>query len=151
MTTLTAPRIQTIRAPAADAVSARRAALLALDPAVRALLQRRLVERDPSLRVARALVCDLTVYDEVYEDTPAGGHWTVAVRRPLFLSHQVASYSVTLEFDADNRPARFNVSGAGEAVSDDASLDALDRALGRALVTGPLRTWAPSVVPGISL
>lgn len=154
MTSLTANPITVVpavAAPAPDAVSLRRAALLTLDAGVRELLQRRLLDGDPAMRSPYAPVVELTVYDTVYAGTPAGGHWTVAVRRPLLFGHQVAGYTVTLEIDGQDRPARFQVSGASEVVSDDASLPALERALARARITGPLVTWAPSFMPGISL
>ncbi len=137
--------------PTADPVATRAAALNALDADVQALLRHHLTD-DGRNRLGRpGAMIALTTYDTVYPANPAGGHWTAAVRRPALLAHQVQCYTVTLEFDERHRPARFQVSGAGEVVSDDASLAALDWALVRAKAAGPLVTWAPSFMPGISL
>ena len=133
-------------------IAARREALRALDAVVRPLLRRRLVDGGGLPSSLLPPVIGLTVYDAVYPATPAaGGHWTVAVRRPLFLLHQVDTFTVTLEFDASDRPARYRLSGATEVASEDATVEALDRALDRVLASGPQRTWAPSFVPGFSL
>jgi hypothetical protein len=134
---------------AIQTLATRREALVALDRAVRTLLQRRIVSRAFSLLPP---IVDLTVYDEVYAGMPAvGGHWTVAVRRPMLLMHSVATFTVTLEFDGRQRPLRFRVSGASEVASEDATLESLDRALVEAQQSGPAVTWAPSFVPGFSL
>jgi hypothetical protein len=139
------PRSSSCPAPRA-AVAARAAALRALDPVVRDLVARHLC------RGSGRPLLELTVYDVVYPATPAvGGHWTVATYRPLLLGHQVASYALTLEFDAAQRPARFRVCGAEETVSEDATPAALAWALAHAARGGPLRTWAPGFPPGISL
>lgn len=135
--------------PVSDPITLRRTALESLDATVQPLLRARLLDSRP--RSPLPPVLTLTVYDTVYRSTPAGGHWTVATRAPLLVGHQIASYTVTLEFDAAHKPARFQVSGAREVVSDDASLEALDRALTRAAAAGPVVTWAPNFMPGISL
>lgn len=148
---LTTPVPAAPAAPASGRLAARREALTALDAIVRPLLRRRLVDSG-LLSSPLPPVIDLTIYDAVYPATPAvGGHWTVAVRRPLFLLHQVDTFTVTLEFDASDRPARYRLSGATEVASEDATVEALDRALDRVLASGPQRTWAPSFVPGFSL
>ncbi|MBI2760332.1 MAG: hypothetical protein HYX51_02760 [Chloroflexi bacterium] len=134
---------------AAPTLATRREALVALDRAVRTLLQRRIVSRAFSLLPP---LLDLTVYDEIYPGMPAaGGHWTVAVRRPMLLMHSVATYTVSLEFDARQRPLRFRVSGASDVASENATLESLDQALVEAQQSGPAVTWAPSFVPGFSL
>lgn len=144
-----------ISAPARSAgkVALRREALRALDESVRTLMHRRLLEGGMGRTAAFASpVMELTIYDYVYAATPVvGGHWNLAVRRPQILRHQIDSYTVTLEFDEQQRPARFQVTGAKDVVSDDATLEALDRALVRAAAAGPQRTSAPSFMPGISL
>ena len=150
-TTAAAPVLAPPALPTADTLAFRREALTALDSIVRPLLRRRLLT-GPAMASFLPPVVDLTVYDAVYRATAAvGGHWTVAVRRPLLLAHQVASFTVTLEFDDEQRPSRYLVRGASEVVSDDATVEALDRALSRAAAAGPQTTWAPSFVPGISL
>ena len=152
MTTVAdAPVLLQPAAAQADALAVRHEVLTALDGVVRPLLRRRLLS-SPAMMSFLPPVVDLTVYDAVYRATPAaGGHWTVAVRRPLIFAHQLASFTVTLAFDGEQRPAHYRVHGASEVVSDDATVEALDRALTRAATVGPQITWAPSFVPGISL
>ena len=150
--TVTTPTRLTPAVPAADALAIRYEVLHALDTSVRILLRDRLVNGAARLSQFQPAMIDLTIYDRVYRAMPAaGGHWTVTLRRPGFFTHAIATYTVTLEFDNDQRPARFQVTGAKDVVSDDATLEALDRALVRAAAAGPQITTAPSFVPGFSL
>ena len=131
-----------------DRVAARREALTALDSFVRPLLAERL--RMPLAFLLRPAV-DLTIYDEVYRRTNAGGHWTVSSRWTGLLTHTIASYTVALHFDTDDLASHFVISGAREIVTDDATPESLARGLDAAAVAGPLITWAPNFPPDISL
>jgi len=131
----------------ADGVAARREALTALDSFVRPLLQER-------LRLPFGLVppsVELSVYDEIYRRSSAGGHWTVSTRWTNFLTHTIAAYTVALHFDASQRPAFFRISGAREVDTESATPEALARGLQQAALGGPLITWAPNMPPSISL
>ena len=146
----TRPPLATVTpvAPVApDRVAARRAALTALDSFVRPLLAEH-------LRLPFSLVpptVELTIYDEVYRRTSAGGHWTLSTRWTGLLTHTISGYTVTLHFDAEDRPSRFLISGARDIWTDDATPEALARGLAEAARGGPLVTWAPNLPPGISL
>jgi hypothetical protein len=133
--------------PQTDRLALRREALTALDGIVRPLITERL--RLP-LTAGRPLV-ELSIYDEIYRRSRAGGHWTVAGRVPGLVGHTVVSYTVTLYFDAQDRPEFYLVSGARDIETEDATPEALDRALAEATATGPLTTWAPNFPPQISL
>lgn len=150
MTTATLGRSPVTESVAPSAVSTRREALTAMDATVRPLLERRLV---PVLGFSLTLPSvDLTVYDVVYPAVAmAGGHWMVTARQPWLLSQRFATFTVVLEFDEQQRPARFRISGATDVTSDDATPEALDRALARAAAAGPKVSWTPMVMPGFSL
>ena len=137
------PRVEVPEAN--DRVAARREALTALDSFVRPLLREKL-----SMPLARPAV-DLTIYDEVLRRSTAGGHWNVTSRWFGLVGHTIASYAIALHFDADDRPTRFVISGARDVISEDATPEALARALDAAAQAGPLMTWAPNFVPDISL
>lgn len=130
-----------------DQIEARQATINALDSFVRPLLAERL--RPPFSLGAPAV--DLSAYDAVYARSSAGGHWTVSTRWMGFFSHVIAGYTVTLHFDADDRPSHFSIDGASEVVTDDATPASLVEGLDRAGRAGPCVTWAPSIPPGISL
>lgn len=135
--------------PPAEVVAMRQRAMQALDDDVQAVLQRQLAT---GLITAVPRIVELTIYDAVYRAAPAvGGHWTVAGHRRSFVGMRVESYTITLEFDAAQRPARFRVCGAAETVSTDATPAALDAALTVARRTGPQTGWTPTHLPGISL
>jgi hypothetical protein len=134
-------------APVHDRVAARREALTALDSFVPALLQDKL--RLP-FTFARPTV-ELTIYDAVYRRTQVGGHWTLAGRWTGLLSHTVASYTVALHFEEDDRASHFVISGAQTVVTRDATPESLARGLDAAARGGPLITWGPNLPPGISL
>lgn len=130
-----------------DRVAARRGTLTALDSFVRPLLTER-------LRMPLAFgppTVDLTIYADVIRRSNAGGHWSAASRWFGFVGHTIGSYAVTLHFDSLDRPSHFVISGAREVRTDDASPDSLARGLNAAVRAGPLLTWAPNFVPGISL
>lgn len=147
--TLTAPAAPMVAATQVDGLAARRDAFAAMDGDVRALLRHRLLGGGFSLLPP---VVELTVYDRVLARTPAtGGHWTVAQRTPVLLLHRVDCYTISLEFDAHQRPVRFHIEGAAATVSTGATLEALDMALIAARRAGPQTAWAPSFVPGLSL
>ena len=132
-------------------VATRQQVLHALDRWVRPLLRTRLLG-DMNGCSPVPPVLDLTVYEVVYAHTPAvGGFWTVATCRPSGIGHQVAAFTVIPEFDACQQPVRYTISGAADIASDDATPEALDRALVHAAAGGPHTTWAPTCVPGISL
>jgi hypothetical protein len=153
---MTAPatleRPAAVAAPAltpAEIVASRQRIMQALDGPVQALLRRQLAT---GLISAVPRMVELTAYDAVYLAAPAvGGHWTVAGRRRSFFGVQVESYTITLEFDEEQRPVRFRVCGASEVLSTNATTEALDTALTAARRSGPQTGWAPAVVPGISL
>jgi hypothetical protein len=96
-------------------------------------------------------VVELTVYDEVFRRSAAGGHWTLTSRWTGLLTHTVAGYTVALHFDAGDRPSHFVISGARETVTEDATPEALARGLTAAASAGPLVTWAPNFPIEISL
>lgn len=128
-------------------IAARREALTALDSFVRPLLADTL--RMP-LAPARPTV-DLTVYGDIYRRSGAGGHWDVTSRWLGLIGHTIASYAVSLRFDAQDRPSHFVISGAREFHTVDATPEALSDGLDRAAAAGPLVSWAPSFVSDISL
>lgn len=133
----------------AQVVDARREAMHALDELVRTIVDRRLLG-SPAGAYRRPL--ERTAYDAVYASTPsAGGHWTAALRRPTFFGNAIESYTIVLHFAAEQRPAWFCVCGAREVESEDATPEALDRALAEAVRHGPERGWAPAFMPGLSL
>ena len=94
---------------------------------------------------------DLTIYADVLRRSHAGGHWSATSRWIGFVGHTIGSYAVTLYFDSLDRPSHFVISGAREVRTDDASPESLARGLNAAVRGGPLLTWAPNFVPGISL
>src|SRR5215208_5343889 len=141
------PTTDIIPAPAHDRIAARREALTALGSFVPSLLQDKL--RLP-FTFARPTVA-LTAYDEVYRRSQAGGHWTLAGRWTGLLSHTVASYTVALHFDEQDRASHFVISGAQTVVTRDATPESLARGLDAAARGGPLITWGPNLPPGISL
>lgn len=128
-------------------LAARREALTALDSFVRPMLAEKL--RMP-LAPERPAV-ELTVYGDIYRRSGAGGHWDVTSRWLGLVGHTIASYAVSLRFDAQDRPSRFVISGAREIVTTDATPEALAAGLDRAAAAGPLVSWAPSFVSDISL
>jgi hypothetical protein len=128
-------------------IATRRAALLAVDSFVSPLIETKL--RLPMLFGQPAV--ELTVYDQVYRRSPAGGHWTLSSRWMDLIGHTIASYTVTLHFDEQDRPARFVVEGVRRVETADASPEALGRAMEDASRGGPLMTWAPNYVTEISL
>jgi hypothetical protein len=134
----------------AEIVAERGAAMQAMDGAIRTLLRRYLTTA--ALPTMLPPVLELTAYDTVYAATPAaGGHWTAATRRSLMFGLQVESITATLEFDEEQRPSRFRVSGAVDLLTNDASPEALERALAQTRRSGLRVGWAPAVVPGLSL
>jgi hypothetical protein len=142
------PKLTVIEpAPVQDRVAVRCEALVALDSFVRPLLTEKV--QLPML-FGRPTV-ELTIYDEVYRRTRAGGHWTVNSRLIGWLTHTIAGYTVELHFDDEDRPSHFVISGAQKVVTDDASPEALGRGLEAAVRGGPLITWAPNFPPDISL
>lgn len=133
----------------AQIAASRRRAMQRLDPAVQQVVRRHLAT---GLISAASPMVEMTAYDAVYLAAPAvGGHWTVAGRRRSFFGVQVESYTITLEFDEKQHPARFRVCGASEVLSTDATPEALDAVLTAARTRGPQAAWAPAFVPGISL
>jgi hypothetical protein len=133
----------------AQIAASRRRTMQALDPAVQDVVRRHLAT---GLISAASPMVEMTAYDAVYLAAPAvGGHWTVAGRRRSFFGVQVQSYTITLEFDEQQHPSRFRVCGATEALSTDASPEALDAALTTVRTRGSQAGWAPAFVPGISL
>ena len=138
--------VQTVE-PAHDRIAARREALTALDSFVRPLLAEKL-----SLpRSFGSPSVELTVYDEVFRRSNAGGHWTAFSRWVGFLTHRISGYSVALHFDDQDRASHFVINGAREIVTDDATPESLARGLEAVALAGPLVTWAPNFPPGISL
>lgn len=142
------PVVDRRRSTDADAfnfIDQRRSAIEAIDPMVRRLLSRVGTPMP-------VLVAPVTVYEAVHPGSPeTGGHWTASATLMGFLTHTIWSYAVTIEFDQQQKPARFVVSGAGTVYSDDATEGALSAALARAAVRGPLRTTAPHAFPGFAL
>ena len=133
----------------AEIAASRQRTMQALDGEVQTVLRRHLAT---GLITAMPRMIEMTPYDAVYLAAPAvGGHWTVAGRRRSFFGVQVESYTITLEFDEEQRPARFRVCGAAEVLSTDATPEALDAALTAARRTGAQTGWAPAFAPGISL
>ena len=117
-------------------VAARAAALRELDPMVRRQIGR--------IGSALPLSVESTVYDALFPATPAiGGHWTATSVWMGLLTHAIATYSVALAFDADDRPHHFEVTGARAVVTPDTSEAALQAALRTVADAGPLRTAAP--------
>jgi hypothetical protein len=94
---------------------------------------------------------ELTAYDEVYRRTTAGGHWTVASHWTGLLTHAVATFTVALHFDAEDRADHFVIAGARTVATPDATPEALARGLEAVAAGGPLITWAPNFPPGVSL
>jgi len=128
-----------------QAIERRRAAALALDPMVRGALATLLPPFPPA-------TIDLTLYDDIYPANPhAGAHWTSAALTLGLFAHAVASYSVTLVFDDEDRPAYFLVEGARSIASVDASEAALREALERVRAAGPLSTVSTHVFPSLGL
>lgn len=130
---------------AADRIDTRRAALLRLDPLVRRQLQR------PGTALALRII-ELTAYDEIYAGSPeVGGHWTAAT--PVFglFAHSINAISVALLFDEQDRPRRFQVSGARTVLSVDASEAALSSALDEVLAAGPAISTAPHVFQSLGI
>ena len=126
-------------------VDRRRDAMLALNP----MVQRVLALVSGGLP---APTIDVTIYDAVYPANPAaGGHWTVASLLMWMWSHSVASYTVTLLFDDDDRPLRFVVHAASEITSSDTSEAALREALESARPRGPLQSFSPHLFTNIGL
>jgi hypothetical protein len=134
-------------APVRDGVALRREALTALDSFVRPLVAEKL---SLPFTFARPSI-DLTIYDEVYRRTRAGGHWTVSSRWIGPLTHTIAGYTVALHFDDEDRVSHFVISGAQTVVTRAATPEALADGLVAAARGGPLITWAPNFPPGISL
>jgi hypothetical protein len=133
----------------AQIAASRRRTMEALDSMVQDVVRGHLAT---GLITAVPRIVEMTAYDAVYLAAPSvGGHWTVAGRRRTFFGVQVESYTITLEFDEKQQPARFRVCGASEAVSTDASPEALNAAITTARRTGPQTGWAPAFAPGISL
>lgn len=127
-----------------ERVERRRAAFAALGSAVRPLLAR--------LGGVPFSAQELTVYDAVYPATPEiGGFWTIAQRAFGLLSHQIASYTVALAFDEQDRPLCFVISGAIAVRSEDASPAALAAAIDQARSAGPLRTAARHAFTGFAV
>src|SRR5215207_8709338 len=81
--------------PVQDRVAVRCEALIALDSFVRPLLAEKLHLPFPFGRPA----IELTIYEEVYRRSRAGGHWTVNARLLGMLTHSIAGYTVELHFD----------------------------------------------------
>lgn len=129
------------------ALAARREAIHALDSFVRPMLAQKL----PLPQADAPATIDLTVYDAILRRSRVGGHWDTATRRTGLVGHTVLSYAIALEFDADNRPARFVITGATRTLTEDATPESLARGLEHAALGGPLSTWAPSTVPSLSL
>lgn len=142
-----AQELVTLPSPPHDRIAVRHEALTALDSFVRPLLTEKLSL--PFSLVAPSV--DLSIYDELYARTTAGGHWTLATRWTGFVGHTIAGYTVTLHFDAADRPSHFTIEGAIEATTDDATPEALAHGLDRVRLGGPRITWAPNLPPGISL
>lgn len=130
---------------AARALDQRRAAFMALNRAVQRLL--------PRLALTSVLGDQpLTIYEAIYPATPAiGGYWTVAVRRFGPFSHAIASYTVSLAFDDEQRPAHFVIEGARSVTTADASPAALVAGIAAARAAGPLRTAALHAFQGFAL
>ena len=127
-----------------ERVERRRAAFAALGGAVRPLLAR--------LGGVPFTAQQLTIYDAIYAATPEiGGFWTIANRVVGLLSHQIASYTVALAFDEQDRPRCFIISGAIVVKSEDASPAALSAAIEQARQAGPLRTAARHAFTGFAL
>ncbi|HLZ68932.1 MAG TPA: hypothetical protein VKV26_03380 [Dehalococcoidia bacterium] len=127
-----------------ERIERRRAAFAALGGAVRPLLAR--------LGGVPFSTQELTVYDAIYAATPEiGGFWTLANRRFGLLSHQIASYSVALAFDEQDRPRCFVIDAAITVKTEDASPAALAAGIEQARRAGPLRTAARHAFPGFAL
>ncbi|HZQ36038.1 MAG TPA: hypothetical protein VFD32_08910, partial [Dehalococcoidia bacterium] len=142
------PGIAELRLPSTltqqERVERRRAAFATLGSAVRPLLTR--------LGGVPFTAQELTVYDAIYAATPEiGGFWTIANRVFGLLGHQIASYTVSLAFDEQDRPRCFVISGAIVVKSEDASPAALDAAIEQARRAGPLRTAARHALTGFGL
>ena len=118
---------------------------MALDSFVHPLLVEKL-----RMPLARPSV-GLTVYDELLRRTTAGGHWSVTNRWQGVIGHTIGSYAVALHFDESDRPAYFAISGVREVITEDATPESLARGLDAAARGGPLLTWAPNFMPGLSL
>ena len=136
-----------VPAPVHDRVALRHEALTALDSFVRPLAAEKL--RLP-FTFARPSV-ELTIYEEAYRRTRAGGHWTLSSRWIGLLTHTIAGYTIALHFDEEERASHFVISGAQTVVTRDATPEALATGLEAAARGGPLITWAPNLPPGISL
>jgi hypothetical protein len=114
-------------------VAARRRALLRLDPLVRATL----LEQARAWTLPAAPRVTLTVYERVWERAPArGGHWTLYAAAIEPDRHDLATLTVTAEFEGD-QPVDLCVAGAANVVAGDAGAAALREALNRS--GGPLR------------
>src|SRR5579871_2444396 len=82
-----------------DAAELRREAMRSLDPMVRRLLAR-------AGGAMPMQVAPVTIYDAVYPAIPElGGHWTATSTWMGFLMHTIASYTVALAFDREQRPS----------------------------------------------
>jgi hypothetical protein len=128
-------------------VAVRREALLAMDSFVSPLMAE-------ELRLPMAFgqpAVELTIYEQVYRRSSAGGHWTLSSRWMDPIGHTIAGYTVALHFDGLDQPARFVIEGARRVETADASREALVRALADVARSGPLMTWAPNFVTDISL
>ena len=130
---------------AARALEQRRAAFMALNREVQKLL--------PRLAVTSVLGDQpLTIYDAIYPAMPTiGGYWTVAARRFGWISHAITSYTVSLAFDDEQRPAHFVIDGARSVTTADASPAALAAGIAAARTSGPLRTAAQHAFQGFAL
>ncbi len=125
-------------------VDLRRVTLERLDVAVRQAIR----PLSASLFVIAPAV---TIYDAIYPATPEiGGFWTVASRWMGPISHSIASFTVSLAFDSQNRPDHFIVSGAREVRTLDASSESLARAVNEVRRAGPLTTSAPHAFTGFA-
>jgi hypothetical protein len=127
-------------------LAARRETLTAIDSFVRPMIAERL-RMSPA---AATSSIDLTVYDEVFRRSSAGGHWSVTSRMFGFLSHRIGTYAVTLHFDGRDRPTHFVISGERDVTTESATPESLSQGLEQALRSGPLVTWAPNFPPGVS-
>jgi hypothetical protein len=126
-----------------DLIDARRAALQELDATVREELTALAHHWDLG-----DVELVLTPYDRVYGRTPsAGGHWTLFTTRLTAEEHEVATVTVTAEFE-DAMPVDLRVNGTREALAGGCHALALREALSEC--GGPLRQVTPLTIPTLA-
>jgi hypothetical protein len=132
----------------AERIARRRAAFERIDPILRPRLRSLL----PAWLSFAPTLADHSVYASIPANTPAtGGQWTIAARVIGWVAHSVWSYTLLLDFDADDQPACLRICGQAETVAEDLTESGIETAFARAAASGPLRTGAAHAFAGISL